>query len=224
MPDTNRPKRRLLFPLLVLFILALVLGGWRDEIRPGFMDLPAETAKDWLGRIGVHSGLAVFHSNYTGKGSRRRTHTARCLQVLGRSGDRPFEHIYPEKECPPSGVRLRVAPEEVMLTRFVMWATAEEATRRMEDLPPPPPGFAAVPDVLLPSIAYHFDHREKLKGTPRDELLMLYTQYILVMDTGETVAQPIMILNVRMGGGPSRVVWFPSEREVAALWTRRLPR
>ena len=58
MRETNRLKRRLLFPFLVLFIVALVLGGWRDEIRPGFMDLPAETAKDWLSRIGVHSGLA----------------------------------------------------------------------------------------------------------------------------------------------------------------------
>lgn len=220
-PEPHSWRQRLLFPVLVVFIGMLILGAWRGEVRPRFLDAPAEGARNWLRRIGVHSGLAVFSSHYQAR--RNRTSKGRCLQVLARSGDGPFERIYPERTCPPQGLRLAVLPEEVMVTRFLMWATAEEARRRMEDAPPPPPGWVLLPDVLLPSLAYHFDHRERLKGTPRDELLMLVTNHVLLLDTGEDAVQYVLILDVDFEAGPSRFLWFPSEREVSELWTRRLP-
>ena len=84
--------------------------------------------------------------------------------------------------------------------------------------------FVAVQDLLLPSLAYHFIHREQRRGTPRDEFLMLYSHHLLLLESGEVVERPVMILNTTLGAGPSRLVWFPSERQVAALWKSRLPR
>jgi hypothetical protein len=104
-----------------------------------------------------------------------------------------------------------------MLTRLLGWAHDDEADRQATGRTPAP-GEVTLPEAILPAIAYHFDHRERLAGRPADRFTMLYTEHLVRYDTGERVVDPILLFSVSVGREPCRVLWYPDERQIAARW------
>jgi hypothetical protein len=209
--------RPLRLPLLLCYIALLVLAAWRTEIRPAVLDRPSEWAERSLRRAGIFAGIAVFSPDVA-RPSRQMFYRQRCLEVLAGSGTGAPEQIYPVgRDCPASGFRWWVGPEETMLTRLMTWATDDEAERRLT-------GERAAPDELtgsaaiLPSIAYHFDRRERSRGRPRDRLTMLYTQHMVDIDTGQVTVDPVVLFGFTVGGGPGTVLWRPTDRQIAQHW------
>ena len=224
MLDRDRLKQYVLFPPVLLCAALLVLGAVREEIRPDFLNQPSSLARRALYRVGITHGMAVF-SSQSDEAGQTRIIRARCLEVLASSGDGPLERIYPDGGgCAPSGVGFQIRPEEILLSRLLMFATADEAERRMENTPPPPPGSATAAQLMLPSVAHYFAQREELKGRPRDRLLFLLSHYTVTLDGTPDFVVPVLVMDVSFAQGPSRVQWFPTREQAARLWPEDLPR
>ena len=208
---------RIRLPLLVGFISLLVLAAWREEIRPSIFDRPSRWAELTLRRFGIFPGIPVFSPDVK-REDRQLFLRQRCFEVLAESGGAPPRKIYPDGPCPAPGPRIRVGPEETMLTRLMTWAHTDEADRRFTGRTAGP-GEVTLPQAILPSIAYHFDRRQRLAGRPADRFTMLFTQHMVRYDTGEPVVEPIVLFSFSVGGRePGRVLWYPTERQIAALW------
>jgi hypothetical protein len=208
---------RVRLPLLLGYIALLVLAAWREEIRPAFLDRSSIWAERTLRRVGIFAGIAVFSPEVKHE-ERQLFLRQRCLEVLAESAGAPPERIYPEAECPAVSPRIRVGPHETMLTRLMNWAADDEVDRRATGRRPGP-GEVTLPEAILPSIAYHFDRQERLAGRPRDRFTMLYTHHMVRYDTGERTVEPIVLFRFTVGGTePGRVLWHPTERQLATLW------
>jgi hypothetical protein len=204
-------------PLLAGFIGLLVLAAWREEIRPSIFDGPSRWAELTLRRFGIFPGIAVFSPEVELE-DRQMFLRQRCFEVLAESGGAPPKRIFPDGTCPDRGPRIRVGPEETMLTRMMTWAHDDEADRRATGRRPGP-GEVTLPEAILPAIAYHFDRRERLAGRPVDRFTGLSTLHLVRYDTGERVVEPIVLFSFSAGGRePGRVLWYPTERQIAALW------
>jgi len=197
--------------------VVLVLATLRQEIRPAFLDRPSETAADWLESVGIFPGQAVFSPEFDFAG-RNLFLTGRCLEVLASTGNAPAVRIFPRSFACPGTHLVRMDSERLMLTRLITAINDDESERRAGVRPPPRAGEISFADALLPAIAYHFDRQEKRRGTPRDQLTMLCSYHYVRYDTGERVVDPIVLARFRVGGGPGRVLWSPTEQQLDALW------
>ncbi len=204
--------------MLLAYIALLVLGAWRPEIRPDFMDRASDGARRCLESCGLYAGLAVFSSEFNQPG-RNRFFKARCLDLIGYREGLPPEIIYPVgATCPPTGIRWYLPPEEIMLTRLFIWAVEDESIRLMENRPRPPAGFVSVPNIVLSSVLYHFDRRERRRGRSYDRFAGRFSHHMTLLDGGDDAIHPIAIFRSGAGSRPGQAVWFPTREQAATLF------
>jgi len=217
-------KRRLLFPLLLILIALMILAAWRHEIRPAFLDGAVAFAGRSLQRVGIYAGDPVFGAEVELAGA-RGTPQETCIEVLAHDAGAPADLIFPDyRECPIRTARLHMKPEEVMLARFMLHATADEATRRAEGTPHPGPGYTTTADALLRSMASHFVQRERLQGRRHDEYSVIVRQHVVEFATGDVVVVPLVHFTFSGDGTPGSQTWFPPPQQAEIWWQQELNR
>ena len=100
--------RRALLPALLAYSALLVLSGWPAEIRPGWLDAPANAARFLLGKVGIRGGVAVFEP-----GPERIVRVQRndCFRVRGLVAGRGAVLLHPPGgECRIEGFHPSIRP------------------------------------------------------------------------------------------------------------------
>jgi len=202
-------ERRVLVPVLVVYLALLVLAAWRHEIRPAVLDRATYFARDTLGLAGIVPGVAVFTAD-TGRTQETKV-AAICLEVRDLSDIGTQRQIYPAEDasCPAHPPRLWVRGEQIFLNHAVMTLHQSVVARRAGDSSRGRERFARL---LARSIAAHFVGRDSLAGAAADRYALLWRETRVSYLTRARSDYIIALLGWRNAADPQVfIAWQPDE-------------
>jgi len=207
-------ERRILVPVLVVYIVLLVLAAWRHEIRPALFDQPSHLARSTLALAGIPPAVAVFSAD-TGSAPDAKI-AAICLEVRAIS-DGDERQIYPAEDvpCPAVSPRLWVRGEEIFLQRSIVTLRAAVAASRRGDSDRGRMRFAKL---LAESIGAHFvrpDVRPQGPEAGEDRMLLLWKESRISYSTGARSERAVALFEWRNVADPRVfIAWRPDEEKL----------
>ena len=85
-------RKRVLLPLVVLYMLALAGAAWPPEIQPAALNQTSAGLQTMLASVGIKAGMAVFPGTLE---KQNRLVRFRCIVVKGTDSSGAESRIYP---------------------------------------------------------------------------------------------------------------------------------
>jgi hypothetical protein len=205
-------ERRILVPVLVVYVALLVLAAWRHEIRPAVFDRATDFARNTLGLVGILPGVAVFTAD-TGRTQEAKI-AAICLEVRDLSESGTQRQIYPAEDasCPAPPPRLWVRGEQIFLDHSVMKLRSAVVAHRAGVAGPARGRYAKL---LARSIAAHFVGRDRLAGAAADRYALLLREERISYLTRARSDHIVALLGWRNAADPQVfIAWQPDEAKL----------
>ncbi len=194
--------------LLCIYSGLLILGAWREEIRPSAFEGASRWAKRSLARFGIPTGIPVFQGSGAGP-----ILQGTCVTVRARSEQGPSQQIAPTKgPCPPEGWLLMVPVENTFLKRLLVEITTR--MRRVERATASSQTMTSTKR-LLKALAHHFGR----KAPEAKEFALQWSLHSRDYESGDAVVQDILFLSWSRGKLQEMTThWFPSPEQRDAVW------
>ena len=211
----TRLERRLGLLLLVTYAAVIILGAWRHEIRPAFLDTPVDAARALLHALGIPPGVAVFTAD-TDRVSDAKL-VALCVEVRVVERGGRARRLYPDdgRRCPPAPPRLGAGGEEIALYRSLIVLRAAVAAYRTESAST----AERHPELLAEWIVEHFRARARARGLDAERFALLWREWRWNYATGERNERSVALLT--WWSDPARgftLAWQPGAERLAAAW------
>ena len=188
--------------MLLFYVSLLVLGSWREEIRPSFLEKPQLLAKHLLGKVGIVAGQGVFS---TGD---QDSPLITAHQFVVRGVDRRGRELRLDRgeDEPPRGLLLFTSQERVFLARLMM---ALHTLKSREDKGLAYKGPSKMRRILKTFIQ-HFRWQARRQGSNVQEMHVLWTLHGL--DSGDYAprSQDMVYVHWRANDDALQPIWYPT--------------
>jgi hypothetical protein len=220
--DREWIERKVLVPLLVLYVVTLGWAAWRHEIRPAIFDGVSEFARRGLAIAGIPPGVAVFSADTATAPDAKIA--AICPEVRGLSADGAQTRLYPGEgiACPAPSPRFWVHGEDIFLHRALVSLRAATASRQRDGGDRRGMRFARL---LAGSVGAHFVASRHAGAADSERMLLLWQEARVSYESGDRSERVVALFEWHNAPNPRvSVAWRPDPARLRERgWTSEPP-